>query len=146
METLNYEIHINAPIQTVWDLLWNEETYPQWTQFFNAGSAMKTDWKIGGKTYFLDEHGEGMVSTITSLREPYQVVFSHLGTFKDGIEDTESRDIKEWSGTEEKYFLRNIDANLTELRAVVHTNPEYEQAMNEGFTKGFALLKQIAES
>ena len=48
METKNYEIHINAPIQKVWDLLWNPETYPIWTQFFMPGSQIKSDWEIGG--------------------------------------------------------------------------------------------------
>ena len=145
METLNYEIIINAPIQDVWDLLWNEKTYPQWTQFFTEGSKIKSDWKVGGKTYFLDAGNNGMISTISSLREPYEIVFSHLGTVKDGIEDTERKEVKEWSGAEEKYFLRNIDANTTELRAIVHASRDHEEMMNAGFNQGFALLKKIAE-
>lgn len=104
METKNYEIHINAPIQKVWDLLWNAETYPIWTQFFMPGSQMKSDWEIGGKTYFIDKAGDGMVSTIASLNEPNEVVFKHLGTIKDGVEDIESKEVKEWSGAEEKVF------------------------------------------
>ncbi|MBZ0494024.1 SRPBCC domain-containing protein, partial [Acinetobacter baumannii] len=27
METLIYEVEINAPIEKVWDVLWNSETY-----------------------------------------------------------------------------------------------------------------------
>ncbi|QDP84285.1 SRPBCC domain-containing protein [Chryseobacterium sp. SNU WT5] len=146
METLNYEVHINANIQEIWDLLWNEDTYPQWTQFFTTGSKMRSDWKIGGKTYFVDENGDGMVSTIESMNEPYEIVFRHLGLIKDGIEDTESKKVKEWSGAEEKYFLRILDGDKTELRAIVHTDQIQEEAMNEGFNKGFQLLKSIAES
>lgn len=146
METLNYEIQINASVQTVWDLLWNPETYSQWTQFFTLGSTIKTDWEIGGKTYFLDQFGNGMVSTILNLDRPNEVIFSHLGSVKNGVEDTESRDVKEWSGAQEKYFLRTIDSNTTELRAIVHVNDEYQDYMNEGFNKGFQLLKEIAES
>ena len=146
METLNYEIHINAPIQKVWDLLWDQETYPIWTQFFMPDSQMKSDWKIGGKTYFLDQAGNGMVSTIESLDEPNEVVFRHLGTLKDGVEDTESKEVKDWSGAEEKYFLRSIDENTTEVRAITHINGEYEEHMNNGFNQGFAMLKNLAES
>lgn len=145
METLNYEIIINAPIEDVWDLLWSEKTYPQWTQFFTEGSKMKSDWEVGGKTYFLNANDEGMVSTIRSLRKPYEVVFSHLGMVKDGIEDTESREVVEWSGAEEKYFLRNIDANTTELRAIVHASPDMQEMIDRGFNEGFALIKKIAE-
>jgi len=146
METLNYEMYINAPIQEVWKLLWNEETYQQWTQFFAEGSQFKSDWKVGGKTHFTDKSGDGMVSTIVSLNEPTEVVFSHLGTYKNGVEDTQSRDVKQWSGTEEKYFLRAVDDNTTELRAIVHADENLVDMMNTGFNKGFELLKKIAES
>lgn len=54
METLIYEVEINAPIEKVWDVLWNSETYNAWTKFFAPDSSMRTDWKVGGKTYFLD--------------------------------------------------------------------------------------------
>ncbi|SFI59590.1 Activator of Hsp90 ATPase homolog 1-like protein [Kaistella treverensis] len=146
METLNYEMYINAPIQDVWNLLWSEETYGQWTQFFEEGSQFKTDWKVGGKTYFTNKNGEGMVSTIVSLNEPTEVVFSHLGTYKNDVEDTQSRDVKQWSGTEEKYFLRAVDDTTTELRAIVHADESMVDMMNTGFNKGFELLKKIAES
>lgn len=64
METLNFEIIINAPVQKVWDLLWNHDSYTQWTQFFGKGSRYESDWKVNGKTYFLGASGEGMVATI----------------------------------------------------------------------------------
>ena len=146
METLNYEIHINAPIQKVWDLLWKPETYSIWTQFFTPGSQMKTDWEIGGKTYFVDQAGDGMVSTIESLNEPYEVVFKHLGMIKNGVEDTETKEVKEWSGAEEKYFLRAIDDNTTEVRLITHIFGDDEEFVNNGFNHGFVMLKKLAEN
>ena len=146
METLTYEIRINAPIQKVWDLLWQPETYSVWTQFFMPDSQLKTDWKIGGKTYFTDKAGDGMVSTIESLKEPTEVVFKHLGTVKDGVEDIESKEVKEWSGAEEKYFLRAIDENTTQVRVVTHIDGEHQECMNNGFNQGFAMLKNLAEN
>ena len=147
METLNYEIEIKAPIQKVWDLLWNEETYTLWTQFFSdaESSHMKSDWKVGGQTLFLGSSGNGMYSTITTLNEPTEVVFSHLGTYNDGVIDTKSREVEEWSGAEEKYFLRSIDENATQLRVILHTMQEYKEHMDKGFEKGLALLKELAE-
>ena len=146
METLEYEIIINASVLKIWNLLWNEETYPQWTKVFMQGSQFKTDWKINGKTYFVDANGNGMVSTILSLDQPNSVVFSHLGMFKDGVEDTKSKEVIEWSGAQEKYFLRKIDENSTELRAIVHSSKDMEAFMNNGFTKGFEVLKNLAEN
>lgn len=119
METLSYETVIDAPKQKVWDILWNPETYSEWTKYFGAGSVMKSDWKVGGKTYFLNAQGEGMVSTIDSMDEPNQIVFKHLGMVdKDGHEDTQSKEVMEWNGSFEKYFLIDFDGK-TKLHAEV---------------------------
>ena len=145
METLNYEKVIHAPIQKVWDILWNQETYGEWTKFFMEDSQFTTDWEINGKTYFVDSNGNGMVSTIKTLNEPFEIIFSHLGTVKEGIEDTSSKAVEEWSGAEEKYFLRAIDDNTTELRAITHVEKNTIDYMNNGFNKGFEIIKNLAE-
>ncbi len=146
MKTLNYEKVIHAPIPLVWKLLWDAESYKEWTQFFGTGSEMKSDWKIGGKTYFVDAENNGLVATITALREPEEVIFSHLGYLKNGVENIKGEEVEEWSGAEEKYFLRAIDENTTELRVVTHVISQYEEMMNDGFNKGLDLLKKLAEN
>ncbi|WP_267402624.1 MULTISPECIES: SRPBCC domain-containing protein [unclassified Chryseobacterium] len=148
METLSYEIVINASQQKVWDVLWNEQTYAQWTKFFNpaSDSFMKTDWKVGGKTYFTNAEGEGMVSTIDSLEEPNQIIFKHLGMIdKEGNEDTESMEVKQWSGCFEKYILIDFDGK-TKLHAEVQVEKEWQDHMNTGFTKGLEIVKDLAEN
>ena len=145
MATFNYEIIISAPIQKVWDLLWSPETYPEWTQFFMAGSQFKSDWLVDGTTYFLDARENGMISTIKSLNEPTEVIFSHLGMVKNGVVDTTTVNTLEWSGAEEKYFLREIDSNTTELRAEVHSTRDMESMMDKGFNQGFEVLRKLAE-
>ncbi|WP_326984070.1 SRPBCC domain-containing protein [Chryseobacterium sp. MYb264] len=148
METLSYEIVINASQQKVWDVLWNEKTYVQWTKFFNPASHsfMKTDWKVGGKTYFTNADGEGMVSTIDSLEEPNQIIFKHLGMIdKEGNEDTESMEVKQWSGCFEKYILIDFDGK-TKLHAEVQVEKEWQDHMNTGFTKGLEIVKDLAEN
>ncbi|UKB82151.1 SRPBCC domain-containing protein [Chryseobacterium sp. MEBOG06] len=144
METLSYETVIDAPLQKVWDILWSPETYSQWTQYFGTGSIMKSDWKVGGTTYFLNHKGEGIVSTIDSLDEPNQIVFKHLGLIKDGTEDTQSKEVMEWSGYSEKYFLIDFDGK-TKLHTEIQTEKEWEDHMNTGFTKGLMVVKSLAE-
>ncbi|REC48422.1 MULTISPECIES: SRPBCC family protein [Chryseobacterium] len=147
METLSYEIIINAPKEKVWDVLWNENTYSEWTKFFNPNSSsfMKSDWKVNGKTYFTNAEGAGMVSTIDSLEKPDQIVFKHLGMRDEaGNEDTESMEVKQWSGCFEKYFLIDFDGK-TKLHAEVQTEKDWEEHMNTGFTKGLQIVKELAE-
>jgi uncharacterized protein YndB with AHSA1/START domain len=145
METLSYETVIDAPVQKVWDILWNPETYSEWTKYFGAGCVMKSDWKIGGKTYFLNAEGEGMVSTIDSMDEPNQIVFKHLGMVdKEGNEDTRSKEVMEWNGSFEKYFLIDFDGK-TKLHAEVQVKKQWQDHMNTGFTKGLMVVKSLAE-
>ncbi|MDQ0594873.1 uncharacterized protein YndB with AHSA1/START domain [Chryseobacterium ginsenosidimutans] len=145
METLSYEKIIDAPKQKVWDVLWSAETYGEWTKFFSPGSRIKSDWKVDGKTYFLNAEGEGMVSTIDSLDEPNQIIFKHLGMVdKNGVEDTESMEIKQWSGCFEKYILIDF-AGKTKLHAEVQTEKEWHDHINTGFIKGLEVVKNLAE-
>jgi uncharacterized protein YndB with AHSA1/START domain len=145
METLSYETIIDAPLQKVWDILWNPQTYTQWTQYFGSGSVMKSDWKVGGKTYFVNAQGEGMVSTIDSLDEPNQIIFKHLGMVdKDGNEDTQSKEVMEWSGCFEKYILIDFGGK-TKLHTEVQVEKEWEDHINTGFIKGLEVVKNLAE-
>ncbi|MET3037634.1 SRPBCC domain-containing protein [Chryseobacterium sp. NRRL B-14859] len=145
METLSYETVIDAPKQKVWDILWNPETYSEWTQYFGTGSLMKSDWKVGGKTYFVNAQGEGMVSTIDSLDQPNEIIFKHLGMIdKDGNEDTHSKEVMEWSGAFEKYFLIDFGGK-TKLHTEVQVEKEWQDDMNTGFTKGLEVVKNLAE-
>ena len=147
METLSYEIIINAPKEKVWGVLWNENTYSEWTKFFNLNSSsfIKSDRKVNGKTYFTNAEGAGMVSTIDSLEKPDQIVFKHLGMRDEaGNEDTESMEVKQWSGCFEKYFLIDFDGK-TKLHAEVQTEKDWEEHMNTGFTKGLQIVKELAE-
>lgn len=145
METLSYETVINAPLQKVWDILWSPETYSQWTQYFGPGSIMKSDWKVGGKTYFVNAEGEGMVSTIDSIDEPNQIIFKHLGMVdKQGNEDTKSKEVMEWSGCFEKYILIDFDGK-TKLHTEVQTEKDWHDHMNTGFIKGLEVVKNLAE-
>ncbi|WP_027388218.1 SRPBCC family protein [Chryseobacterium gregarium] len=145
METLSYEKVINAPKQKVWDVLWNPETYARWTQFFGQGSVMKSDWQVGGKTYFVNAEGAGMVSTIDSLEEPDQIIFKHLGTVdKDGNEDTRSKEVMEWSGFFEKYILIDFDGQ-TKLHIEVQVEKDWHDDMDAGFIQGVEKIKNLAE-
>lgn len=49
METLKYQIEVDAPAEKVWDILWDENTYSQWIYYFSPDSNMVTDLQVGVK-------------------------------------------------------------------------------------------------
>ena len=146
MKTLQFTKSINAPVEKVWQVLWDKATYPVWTKAFNprGSSFLQSDWQTGGKTLFLDEKGNGMVSTIKSKREPYEIVFEHLGEISNGVEDTTSEKVKNWAGSLEEYHLKE-ENGITTLTATVQTGGEMEEMMINGFTKGLEEVKRLSE-
>ena len=144
METLKYQTEINASAEKVWDVLWNDNTYSQWTHYFSPGSVMESDWQVG-KTLFLDaSRKNGMISTIQKIEKPTVVIFKHSGEIINGIEDTESEKVKVWSGGLEAYFLEENNGK-TVLKIEVDYDDSFKEMMEEGFRKGLEIIKELSE-
>ncbi len=147
MKTLNFKIDINAPREKVWEILWGETTYPQWTSAFSEGSRAETDWKKGSKVLFLDGSNRGMVSKIYENVPNEYMSFQHLGMYMDGVEDFESEEVKKWAPSYENYTLNDLDGK-TEL-VIDMEMPDGQQEMIDMFTeiwpKALNNLKQIVE-
>jgi uncharacterized protein YndB with AHSA1/START domain len=100
MTTIDFTVHINAPKEKVWDMLWSDAGYRKWTSVFSEGSYAESDWQEGSKIRFLSPEGGGMYGII-QRKVPYeQMVFEQQGEIKNGLEET-----REWSGATESYCL-----------------------------------------
>jgi uncharacterized protein YndB with AHSA1/START domain len=147
MEKKEFKININAPRDKVWEVLWNDTTYPAWTAPFAEGSRAESDWKEGSKILFTDGKGSGMVSTIAEMRPNEYMSFKHLGTVKDGVEDTESEENKAWAGALENYLLKtdNGGTALTVEMSLHGIPPEMLDYFSQTWPKALDKLKEIAE-
>jgi uncharacterized protein YndB with AHSA1/START domain len=144
MEKLEFKISINAPKETVWNLIIGKETYPQWTSVFCEGSKVETDWQVGSKALFLDGNNSGMVSTIEE-NIPYSVLsIKHIGEVRNGVEDTESEQVKSWAGAHENYTLEEIN-NITNWTVEMEVSPEWATYMNDLWPKAQQKVKEMAE-
>lgn len=144
MERKTFETMINASPERVWQILWGNDTYPQWTAVFAAGSNTVSDWKKGSKVLFLDGEGRGMVSRIADLRTNAYMSFEHLGEVTDGVEDTTSEKVKQWAGAFENYTLSqtNVGTNLT---VDIDLQGEFVEMFSNMFPKALAKVKELAE-
>lgn len=134
MEKINYSIKIKASSETVWNILWGEESYKDQTSVFTEGSTVVTNWEEGSKVLFLDGKGSGMVSKIEKKINNEFMSFEHLGMMKDGIEDTTSEAVKEWSGAHENYTLADSNGG-TKLTVEMDTNEEFYNYFKEIWPK-----------
>ena len=144
MEKKQFKIEIAAPKEKVWKVLWGDTTYPAWTSAFAEGSRAETNWEEGSKVLFLDGKGQGMVSTIAKKIPNEFMSFKHLGTVKDGVEDFESEQTKEWSGALENYVLKTVNGK-TELFVDMDIAEEYKDYFMNTWPKALDKVKELAE-
>ena len=144
MERKSFSISINASREKIWDVLWSDGSYRQWTSVFAEGSRAETDWKKGSKVLFHDGKGDGMVSTIIENIPNEFMSIKHLGEVKNGIEDTASEKVKQWAGAMENYTLTEVDGK-TELNVDMDIAEEYKDYFLTTWPKALEKIKQLAE-
>ncbi len=144
MEKLQFRVSIDAPREKVWNILWNDASYREWTSVFGEGSRVETDWKKGSKVLFMGSSDEGMVSRIEENIPNEFMSFMHLGMIKDGVEDVSSDKVKTWAGAMENYTLKNVNGR-TELTVDLDVNDDYKNHMQDAFPKAVNKVKELAE-
>jgi uncharacterized protein YndB with AHSA1/START domain len=146
MEKKQFTITINAPREKIWNILWNDATFPQWTSVFSEGSHAKSDWKKGSKVLFIDGKGDGVASTIVENIPNECMIFRNEGTVKNGKEDQEfnSELHSDWAGSMEAWTLHDSHGK-TEISLDIDIVDEHMEYFTETVPKALQKLKEIAE-
>lgn len=139
MVTLKYKIYIDATREKVWEKLWIDEFYREWSSAFTPGSHAKSDWNESDTIQFLDSKNNGMYGVIETKINNEVMVFKHLGDVLDGVEMD-----REWAGAREQYFLLEREGK-TKLKVSVDVLSEYVDFMNKAFPAALDKLKVICE-
>lgn len=145
LQPLTFDIRIAAPRERVWDVLWNDTTYPQWTAPFDPGSRAESDWQAGSLVHFLAQNGHGMIARIVETRRPEAMAFQHIGLIRDGQADFDSPEVQAFAGARETYQLDAPSPSETHLTVLVDTHDEYRDFMSETFPQALAIVRQLAE-
>jgi uncharacterized protein YndB with AHSA1/START domain len=144
MKEKTYKIKINASKQHVWDIMLGKETYPQWIKGFSENSEMIGEWKQDTEVDFIDADRGGTRAVLEVVDEPNRLVAKHIsGLTKDRV--LETKDMENWVGTTEEYVLSE-ENNVTTLKILMHYHPDFEEMLNEGWSKSLKLLKELCES
>jgi uncharacterized protein YndB with AHSA1/START domain len=140
MKKIQFSVNIRAPREKVWETLWNDATYRQWTSVFSEGSYAVSDWQEGSSIEFLSPGGSGMYSEIARLVPNEHMSFRHLGEIKNGVREPRS----DWAGAVESYTLRSNNGS-TDVIVDLDATGEFEDYFRNTFPKALEKLKDITE-
>ena len=144
MNRFHYSITISAPRSTVWNVLFDDETYRQWTTVFAAGSHFVGDWNEGSTIRFLTPEKDGMVGVIAENRKCEYLSIEHRGHVLKGVDDTESEEVKKWTPAYENYTLAEVDGG-TELGVDIDIPSSYEAYFEGVWPKALKAVKELSE-
>lgn len=142
---LTYTIEIKGTKERVWDILWQDASYRNWTSVFCEGSHAVSDWKEGSRILFLDEKGSGMYSRIDKLLPQSLISFVHLGEIKNGIEMPVTDHSKDWSSGYENYSITEMDGN-TLLEVDMKVIEPFVDYLNKTMPLAIKKIKKLAEN
>ncbi len=144
MEKSTFKITIDAPREKVWEVLWGDISYRQWTAVFGEGSRVETNWEKGSRVLFLGNENQGMVALIEDKVPNEYMSFQHLGEINNGVEDLTSDKVKAWAGAFENYTLTNVNGK-TELLVDMDLNDEYKDYFIKTWPQALEKVKELSE-
>ncbi|MDF0720686.1 hypothetical protein P0M11_11815 [Kaistella sp. PBT33-4] len=87
MKELKFSIIIEASPQKVWDALWNQDSYSQWTSAFQQGSRYEGSLDEGSIVRMFDAGNNGMYNLVLVNKPFREMKLRHLGWLHNGAED-----------------------------------------------------------
>lgn len=147
-ETLHFETDINANVEKVYRIMFDEAGWREWTAEFNPDSHFKGSWEKGSRILFLgtDHDGKvgGMASKIKENIPNKYVSIEHLGMVRGDIEITSEIEVDDWSGAMENYTFSE-NGGKTLLSVELDANEEFLAYFTDTWPKALKKLKEICE-
>ena len=144
MENLRFSVDVDAPVQHVWNVMLDLDTYQQWTSVF-GGSTYEGGWNEGDEIRFLGSDDDGTVSGLFGVIEenrPQEFVsIRYLGDIVRGVENREGAAV----GLHESYSFSENDG-VTTVVVELDVPDEWADMMRETWSTAIVSLKELAES
>ncbi|WP_188370543.1 hypothetical protein [Muriicola marianensis] len=141
LNRLQFHVDIKADKSTIWNALWDADSYRDWAGVFYEGSYAVTDgWKEGSTVNFLNPDKNGIYSTVETHIPNKLIKFRHIGNVVGGEQQPLDDDTKKWTGSSEQYSLIEGQGYNT-LRVDIDIMDEHLDYMKETFPRALQRIK-----
>ncbi len=138
------EIDIDAPRDTVWQVLTDNAFTNKWYQEFSEGTHVVTDWTVGSKAVFKDKTGDGIIGKILTNKPGEELSLEYTGMLQNNVEDYESEQARQVMGFREVYKLSEIERG-THLDVSSDMGEDHYDTMSSAWEKAMKVIKSLAE-
>jgi uncharacterized protein YndB with AHSA1/START domain len=144
MKVIKKSIVINAPKETVWEVLLQDKYNTQWYAAFNPGTKATTDWQLGSRATFTDNNNAGITGIITE-NKPYEILaMEYDGEVVNNVPVFDSEMANLMKGSKEVYILAEKDGR-TQLDISLDMGEDYFDMMSEQWEKALEIIKELSE-
>lgn len=144
MERKEFSIEINAPKEKVWNVLWDMESFRQYTTPFCEGSYVETTWEEGTEARFLNTDGFGSLATVRENNPPNLMLIEIIGIIKDDVVDKRSELAEKWKGAIEKYTLSS-EGQGVKLLVEADISEELMSDFEKAWPEALEIIKDLSE-
>ncbi len=148
MKRISNDIRISAPVNKVWNTIFDPTSFGLWTEAFTKGSYYVGSLESGASIRFLAKNKKGKIDGMVSeIAEniPYEYLsIRHLGWVFNGVDDTESEEVKSWAPAYENYRFTQ-DGDTTILTVVADLSDEYAAMFTRLWPIALAKIKELSE-
>jgi len=144
IQKIVFSVEIKASAESIWEKMWDKETYTKWVTPFCEGTYFTGEIALGNRIHFIAPSFDGMYSDVFYLVPNKLIIFKHIGNLKDLKEKPVDAEAEKWTGSFELYRLNEVDG-ITTVTAEIDCLSEYLEYMNSKFPLALQELKNISE-
>lgn len=144
IQKIVFSVEIKASAESIWEKMWDKETYTKWVTPFCEGTYFTGEIALGSRIHFIAPSFDGMYSDVFYLVPNKLIIFKHIGNLKDLKEQPIDAEAEKWTGSFELYRLNEVDG-ITTVTAEIDCLSEYLEYMNSKFPLALQELKNISE-
>jgi uncharacterized protein YndB with AHSA1/START domain len=144
IQKIVFSVEIKASAESIWEKMWDKETYTKWVTPFCEGTYFTGEIALGNRIHFIAPSFDGMYSDVFYLVPNKLIIFKHIGNLKDLKEQPVDAEAEKWTGSFELYRLNEVDG-ITTVTAEIDCLSEYLEYMNSKFPLALQELKNISE-
>jgi len=145
MKNLRFSVDIDAPVDRVWRVMLDLETYRQWSGAFNPGSTYEGGWGKGDEIRFLGPNDDGTSSGLFGVIEenrPHEVVrIRYLGDIESDVENQSGPAV----GLHETYSFSET-GGVTTVVVDLEVPDDWAEMMGGMWSEAVLEIKRLAES